>query len=84
MRIGREHIGALVNTLAIAYVGVSLPLLLLFQSYGGESFLQTINHELFATEVVRAIVGSLGIVLAVPISTLAAIFLLTRLKKPVV
>jgi uncharacterized membrane protein len=78
MRIGREHIGALVNTLAIAYVGVSLPLLLLFQSYGGEPFLQTVNREMFATEIVRAIVGSLGILLAVPIATLAAIFLLTR------
>lgn len=78
MRIGREHIGALVNTLAIAYVGVALPILLLFQSYGGEPFLQTINRELFATEIVRAIVGSLGVLLAVPISTLAALFLLTR------
>ena len=76
MRIGREHIGALVNTLAIAYVGVALPLLLLFQSYGNESFLQVINREMFATEVVRALVGSIGIVLTVPITTLAAIFLL--------
>lgn len=81
MRMGREHIGALVNTLAIAYVGVALPLLLLFQSYGAESFLQTINHEMFATEIVRAIVGSLGIVLAVPISTLAALILLTHSSK---
>lgn len=85
MRMGREHIGALVNTLAIAYVGVALPLLLLFQSYGAESFLQTINHEMFATEIVRAIVGSLGIVLAVPLSTLAALILLTHSpKSPVV
>ena len=76
MRIGREHIGALVNTLAIAYVGVALPLLLLFQSYGDESFLQVVNREMFATEIVRALVGSIGIVLAVPITTLAAIFLL--------
>lgn len=81
MRMGREHIGALVNTLAIAYVGVALPLLLLFQSYSGESFLQTINRGLFATEIVRAVVGSLGIVLAVPISTVAAIFLLMRLPS---
>ncbi len=80
MRIGREHIGALVNTLALAYVGVALPLLLLFQSqsYGGQSFLHTINHELFATEIVRALVGSLGIIFAVPISTIAAIILLTH------
>jgi uncharacterized membrane protein len=76
MRIGREHIGALVNTLAIAYVGVALPLLILFQSYGDEAFLQVVNREMFATEVVRALVGSMGIVLAVPITTLAAIFLL--------
>ncbi len=81
MRIGREHIGALVNTLAIAYVGVSLPLLLLFKTYGDESFLQTINHEMFATEIVRAIVGSLGIVLAVPIATFVAILFLTRVPK---
>ncbi len=77
MRMGREHIGALVNTLAIAYVGAALPLLLLFQSYGGETFLETINREMFATEIARAIVGSLGIVLAVPLSTIAAIFFLT-------
>ncbi len=80
MRIGREHIGALVNTLAIAYVGVSLPLLLLFQSYASEPFLITINREIFATEIVRAAVGSIGIVLAVPIATVAAIWLLTRKK----
>lgn len=79
MRMGREHIGALVNTLAIAYVGAALPLLLLFQSYGGETFLETVNREMFATEIVRAIVGSLGIVLAVPISTIAAVLLLTRI-----
>ena len=81
MRIGREHIGALVNTLALAYVGAALPILLLFQSqsYGGGSFLHTINHELFATEIVRALVGSLGIIFAVPISTIAAIILLTRI-----
>ena len=81
MRIGREHIGALVNTLAIAYVGVALPLLLLFQAYGDEPFLQVINREAFATEIVRALVGSIGIVLAVPITTLAAIFLLTRVSR---
>jgi len=78
MRIGREHIGALVNTLMIAYVGVSLPLLLLFQSYADEPFLITVNREIFATEIVRAIVGSIGIVLAVPIATLTAIWFLTR------
>lgn len=78
MRIGREHIGALVNTLAIAYVGVALPLLLLFQTFGQESFLEVINREAFATEIVRALVGSIGIVLTVPVTTAVAVFLLTR------
>lgn len=72
LRIGREHIGALVNTLAIAYVGASLPLLLLFYGFGSDSIAMNINRELFATEIVRAIVGSIGLVLAVPITTAIA------------
>ena len=72
VRIGREHIGALVNTLAIAYVGAALPLLLLFYGFGSDSLSLTINRELFATEIVRAIIGSIGLVLAVPITTLIA------------
>jgi uncharacterized membrane protein len=74
IRIGREHIGALVNTLAIAYVGAALPLLLLFQ--GATSSLAFIlNGEMFASEIVRILIGSIGIVLAVPITTLAALWL---------
>src|SRR4029077_9842404 len=55
IRIGREHIGALVNTLAIAYVGAALPLLLLVQSatYG---LAYAINNEIFATEIVRILI----------------------------
>lgn len=77
IRIGREHIGALVNTLAIAYVGASLPLLLLFgQSGGGVG--NIINRELFATEIVRTLVGSMGLVIAVPITTLISVFILVK------
>ena len=80
IRIGREHIGALVNTLAIAYVGASLPLLLLF--YGsGQSIALTANKEIFATEIVRTMIGSIGLVLAVPITTFIAVYLLLRIKK---
>lgn len=68
MRIGREHIGALVNTLAIAYVGASLPLFLLIQS-STVGPLYILNSEIFATEIIRIIVGSIGLVLAVPITT---------------
>lgn len=77
LRIGREHTGALVNSLAIAYVGVSLPLLLLFYNTGTEHFLLNMNREIFATEIVRTMVGSIGLVLAVPITTLISVWLLT-------
>ena len=72
-RIGREHIGALVNTLAIAYVGAALPLLLLFRTTNA-SIGYTLNTELFATEIIRILVGSIGLILAVPITTLIALY----------
>lgn len=75
MRIGREHIGALVNTLAIAYVGASLPLLLLFYSSATGHPLFVLNKEIFSTEIARTLVGSIGLVLAVPITTAIAVFM---------
>lgn len=78
LRIGREHIGALVNTLAIAYVGASLPLLLLFYGFGSDTISLALNREIFATEIVRALVGSIGIVLTVPITTAIATWLLVK------
>lgn len=80
IRIGREHIGALVNTLAIAYVGVSLPLLLLFYQTSTATIAQIVNTEVFATEIVRIMVGSIGLVLAVPITTLVSVWFI--MKKP--
>lgn len=76
LRIGREHVGALVNTLAIAYVGAALPLLLLFYQTGDLNFGLTINREMFATEIVRILVGSIGLVLAVPITTAVSVRML--------
>lgn len=83
LRIGREHIGALVNTLAIAYVGASLPLLLLFYGFGTDSILMAMNRELFATEIVRTIVGSIGVVLVVPVTTVIATWMLVRGREGV-
>lgn len=80
LRIGREHVGALVNTLAIAYVGAALPLLLLFYGFGSDDILLALNREIFATEIVRTLVGSIGIVLAVPITTAIAAWVLVRPK----
>ncbi len=81
MRMGREHIGALVNTLAIAYVGASLPLLLLF-STPPVNISMIMNREIFATEIIRALIGSIGLVLAVPIVTLLSVYILMpKIKK---
>ena len=77
IRIGREHIGALVNTLAIAYVGAALPLLLLVQS-STYDLAVTLNSEIFATEIVRILIGSIGLILAVPITTFIASYLLAK------
>ena len=79
MRVGREHVSALVNTLVLAYTGASLPLLLLFSNYDYPLRL-VVSQELFATEIVRTIVGSIGLVLTVPITTLLAVYLLKGYK----
>lgn len=71
MRIGRDHVAATVNTLVLAYTGASLPLLLLFTlGQGNYGFL--LNAAFVAEEIVRTLVGSLGLIAAVPITTLIA------------
>jgi uncharacterized membrane protein len=71
MRIGQDHVAATVNTLVLAYTGASLPLLLIF-TLGNGSYAYFINSEFLAEEIVRTLVGSLGLIAAVPISTLVA------------
>jgi hypothetical protein len=71
LNIGRDHIAATVNTLLLAYMGASLPLMLVFTIYQ-EPFRQRINREPIAEEIVRTLVGSIGLVLAVPITGLIA------------
>ena len=75
MNVGRSHIAATVNTLALAYVGASLPLIVLFTAGGQDPFL-TVSGEIVAVEVVKALVGSIGIVAAVPLTTAIAVSLL--------
>jgi uncharacterized membrane protein len=75
MRVGYDHIGSLVNTLVFAYASGSLPLfLLLTQDPTPLRFL--LNTEPFAAEVVAMLLGSLGLLLAVPFTTLLASSLL--------
>ena len=77
MNIGRSHIAATVNTLVLAYVGASLPLLILFVA-GGQDPGLIASQEVVAVEIVRALTGSIGIVAAVPITTAIAAALLGR------
>jgi len=74
MRVGRDHIASIVNTLLLAYAGASLPLLVLFL-VAGQSLGVVANSEVVAIEIVRTLVGSIGLVAAVPFTTwLAARF----------
>ncbi len=72
MDIGHDHIASLVNTLALVYAGASLPLFLLFFN-ANVSYSQVVNQEVVATEIVRTLVSSIGIIAAVPITTLIAV-----------
>ena len=80
IRIGRDHIASTVNTLVLAYAGASLPLfLLLTQAHQGLSDIA--NTELVATEIVRTLVGSIGLVASVPITTLLATWVVGEHQK---
>jgi uncharacterized membrane protein len=71
IRIGRDHIASVVNTLVLAYAGAALPLLLLF-SIAQSSVGAVANSELVAEEIVRTLVGSIGLVASVPVTTALA------------
>jgi len=77
MRIGQDHVAATVNTLVLAYAGASLPMLLLFSLARGD-YGSLINYAFVAEEIVRTLVGSLGLIAAVPITTAVAIFFAQR------
>lgn len=71
LNVGRDHIAATVNTLFLAYAGAALPLLILFAT-GTDSFAVILTSEVVAVEIVRTLVGSLGLIAAVPVTTALA------------
>ncbi len=81
LRIGRDHISSTVNTLFLAYAGASLPLLLLF-SEAQQGLASVATREVVAVEIVRALVGSIGLVASVPISTALAAKVLASTTPP--
>ncbi|MBM3123934.1 MAG: YibE/F family protein [Chloroflexi bacterium] len=80
MRIGQDHVAATVNTLVLAYAGASLPMLLMFSLARGD-YGYLVNFSFIAEEVVRTLVGSLGLIAAVPLTTTIAIFLAQRAER---
>ncbi|WP_235877049.1 YibE/F family protein, partial [Saccharopolyspora terrae] len=79
LRIGRDHVSSAVNTLVLAYAGAALPMLLAY-TLSGRTFGEIVSSQAVAQEVVRTLVGSVGLVAAVPITT--AIAALVAVQEP--
>lgn len=80
MSVGKDHIASMVNTLMLVYTGAALPLLLLF-ARNREPYHQIIDYEMVAEEIVRTLVGSISLILAVPITTLIACLIVGKIDK---
>ncbi|MEC3976729.1 YibE/F family protein [Amycolatopsis sp. H20-H5] len=81
LRIGRDHVGSAVNTLVMAYAGAALPVLL-YSSISGVGLGALLGSEDIAQEIVRTLVGSVGVVAAVPVTTLLAALIASREPAP--
>ncbi len=82
MRVGREHISSLVNTLILAYAGVSLPIFIFIVFNPTNQPLWVIlNSEMISEEIVRSLIGSASLILAVPITTIIASYIAVKKIK---
>jgi uncharacterized membrane protein len=79
LEVGHDHIAATVATLVFAYAGAALPVLLIF-NVGGTSFTDAVNGEAVADEVIAALVGSIGLIASMPITTALAALLAPRMS----
>ncbi|OPJ57079.1 YibE/F family protein [Alkalithermobacter paradoxus] len=79
MNVGKDIMGTMSNTLILAYTGSSIPLLILFMAYD-TPFIKILNLDIVATEIVRALSGSIGLILAAPITALASALLAKKSK----
>ncbi len=82
LKVGQEHIISLINTLGLAYIGSSLPLLLLFTISNNAPIWVNLNNEFVVEEIVRTLVGSFCLLLAVPIVNFMASKWLKADDKP--
>ncbi|MDM8534441.1 YibE/F family protein [Clostridiaceae bacterium HSG29] len=74
LNVGKDIMGSMSNTLILAYTGSSMFLMLLFKGYNLK-FIEIINMDIIASEIIRAIAGSIGLVLAIPITVIISGFL---------
>lgn len=83
MSVGREHLSALINTLALAYIGVALPtvIALSFVVESNSQLLMTLSTEYISVEIIRTAIASIGIILAIPISTGLAVLLVGKKQQ---
>ncbi len=80
LSVGREHIASLVNTLVLVYVGAALPVIISIATYSNNMIL-FLNGEYLATEIIRTIIASSGLVIAVPVSTIVAATILHKMHQ---
>jgi len=81
MDVGKDHISAVVNTLVLAYVGAGLPLVLLF-TLSQSPVALTASNEIVAVEIARTLISSIGLVIAIPLTTALSVFFLRASKNP--
>lgn len=80
MNVGKDVMGTMTNTLILAYTGSSIPLLLIFMAYN-TSMEEILNLDIVATEIIRSLAGSIGLVLTVPLTALVASILLRKTRN---
>lgn len=84
MSVGREHLSALINTLALAYIGVALPTILVFShtiANQQQQLLTMFNYEYIAVEIIRTAISSMGIIIAIPFSTALAVAMIVKRQQ---
>lgn len=77
LNIGQDSIGTMTNTLVLAYIGSSLSIVLLMVLYNND-FLQLINLEMIVFEILQAIIGSMGILLAIPVTSIFSAYIFSK------
>lgn len=77
MNVGKDIMGTMINTLILAYAGTSIPILLVFMAYE-TSFTKIFNLDIIATEIVRSLSGSIGLILTIPVTAIIASALLKK------